>query len=649
MFVLPPQPRYPISQPITSPSSNGPPATSGPIPEMSNVLTHPSGPEYQLSVGEGTYVLQDNLHLATPPPHPQDAPVVSSNPLATTPTPPKAGVKLSICILAPRKAVPQLYRTNTSTSTKSNLATYSIKEHEKESRSSHESNSDGTNTTYPSTPSKTPVFGEDNALLAAATGKEGLKRKKPKTNLVKSNSQFISRVIPHDQLSKRLQEHDPEGTFVFANIDRAYQWLDLSSPAPTKAQPLMKILFAKAHMLCHDVNSFTKGPNHIDVVMGASTGDIVWFEAYSQKYVRINKNNVISTSAISSIRWLPGSENLFLASHMDGTLIVYDKEREDAAFIPESTTNTTNGIYTHDPLTPKPIHNNEPPTPTANQPTNPFLIKKSVLSKNQRANPVASWKISHHTITALAFSPQPPYLAVVTEDGSLHLINYHRETLTDLYPSYYGAFSCVCWSPDGKYILTGGQDDLVSIWSLAERRIVARCPGHRSWVTAVAFDEWRCDGRNYRFGSVGEDRRLLLWDFNVGMLRRPKAANAAASLRNQNRASVSTQVPAVTRQRLHSRTESQATTTTTAAANGANRLRSTSSLSAEERDGEGADDLIEHAVESRTVTAELPPVMSKVIDDHPLSWVGFEETCVVTACMEGHVRVWRRPVDGVGA
>lgn len=82
---------------------------------------------------------------------------------------------------------------------------------------------------------------------------------------------------------------------------------------------------------------------------------------------------------------------------------------------------------------------------------------------------------------------------------------------------------CICWSPDGKYVLTGGQDDLVSVWSLGERRIVARCPGHQSWVTAVAFDRWRCDDRNYRFGSVGEDRRLLLWDFNVGMLHRPKA------------------------------------------------------------------------------------------------------------------------------
>jgi WD40 repeat protein len=95
--------------------------------------------------------------------------------------------------------------------------------------------------------------------------------------------------------------------------------------------------------------------------------------------------------------------------------------------------------------------------------------------------------------------------------------------MTDVFSSYYGGLICVCWSPDGKYIITGGQDDLVSIWSVAEHKIIARCQGHNSWVSAVAFDPWRCDERNYRFGSVGDDCRLLLWDFNVGMLPRPKA------------------------------------------------------------------------------------------------------------------------------
>jgi len=95
--------------------------------------------------------------------------------------------------------------------------------------------------------------------------------------------------------------------------------------------------------------------------------------------------------------------------------------------------------------------------------------------------------------------------------------------------SYYGGQTCVCWSPDGRYIVTGGQDDLVSIWSFSDRRLVARCEGHHSWVSSVAFDPWRCDDRTYRFGSVGYDCRLLLWDFSEGMLHKPKVAAATAT------------------------------------------------------------------------------------------------------------------------
>ena len=147
---------------------------------------------------------------------------------------------------------------------------------------------------------------------------------------------------------------------------------------------------------------------------------------------------------------------------------------------------------------------------------------------------------------------------------------------------------CVTWSPDGKYIVTGGQDDLVSIWSLSERQIVARCQGHHSWVNEVAFDPWRCDGRNYRFGSVGEDGKLLLWDFSVGMLHRPK--HTAGKIRG----SVSS-----TLQRH--RTESTAT----------NRLRSDSSRTQQYvPEMNGDEDIgISHPVEPRARTAQLPPVM----------------------------------------
>lgn len=94
---------------------------------------------------------------------------------------------------------------------------------------------------------------------------------------------------------------------------------------------------------------------------------------------------------------------------MDGTLIVYDKERDDAAFVPEDNNTRTTDLDG--------LENEHPP----------LQIKKSVNSKNQKANPVASWKISNHRINGFAFSPDSRHLAVVSEDGTLRIINYLKE------------------------------------------------------------------------------------------------------------------------------------------------------------------------------------------------------------------------------
>lgn len=56
--------------------------------------------------------------------------------------------------------------------------------------------------------------------------------------------------------------------------------------------------------------------------------------------------------------------------------------------------------------------------------------------------------------------------------------------------SYYGGVQCVAWSPDGRYLAAGGEDDLVSIYGLTEKALVAWGEGHNSWVMQVAFDPW---------------------------------------------------------------------------------------------------------------------------------------------------------------
>lgn len=556
--------------------------------ETNNTIEHPTGPEYQLVLGEGTYSLKDDLHLATPPPHPSDAPQPNNNPLATTIGPPTAGVKLSVAVLAPRKPPSQgLFRTVTAQSHKSNVPP-SIQEEAQSPKSDAGSTANGFGSTgyY----SHQPSFGDGNpALIPAPTKGKKDQKVKPKNNIVKSNSSYVSRVIPHEALQKRLNERSAEGLLAFANINRAFVWLDLSSDI--KVENMTKVLFTKANALCHDLNATTKSSNHLDLILGFNTSDIIWYEPMTQKYARINKNGMINSSPVLSIAWLPNKENLFVAAHMDGTLVVYDKEKEDAEFVPEE---------------PSPVENGDSLS-NGNAVSMPkYQIKKSVQSRNQKSNPVAVWKISSMKINAIAFSPDGTLLAIVSEDGSLTIMDYISERILDVFRSYYGAMLCVTWSPDGRYVLTGGQDDLVSIWSLADRALVARCIGHESWVTDVKFDPWRCDERNYRFGSVGEDCRLLLWDFSVGMLGRPKTVRA--------RGSISTD-----------RKQSTATT----------RLRSNSNLTQVQTDGTDAVEEVVHPVDGRASTATLPPVMSKAIDEHPLCWLGFEEGCILTSCKDG--------------
>ncbi|CEJ91057.1 hypothetical protein VHEMI06795 [[Torrubiella] hemipterigena] len=584
--VLPPPPRYPGMGPYGSNLSG-----VVPIVETNNTLENPSGPEWQFLVGEGTYILKEDLHLATPPPHPSEAPIINPNPLSTDPQPASAGTKVTLMSLEPRSP-PAAFAKGPTASAFAPDASAGAGDGSYDGRSSgdaiksSEDSHNGTISDITRPSESAPAFGEGNTLLAAAPLKDATKRRKPKNNVTKSNSSFISRVIINDNLSRRMAERPADGLYGFANINRAFQWLDMSSP--TKNDYFTKILFTKAHCLCHDVNLVTKATTHMDVILGFSTGEIIWLEPISQRYTRLNKNGVINNTPVAEIKWIPGSENLFLAAHMDGLLVVYDKEKEDAVFLPEEDEG-------------QPSTNDTPDD--GSDPATKIQVQKSVHSKNQKSNPVAAWKLSNQRINAFAFSPDNRHLATVSEDGTLRIIDYLKEELVDLFYSYYGGLTCVCWTPDGKYILTGGQDDLISIWSKDDSALVARCQGHDSWVSSVAVDPWRCDDRNYRFGSVGDDGRLCLWDFNVAMAHASKNAT-------RNRGSISS----------HPETDHGDGTT-----NGRN---------------------ISHEVEMRANIPMIPAVLTTPIHKSPLCWLEFTSDSIMTSCKSGHIRTWNRPGMG---
>lgn len=477
-----------------------------------------------------------------------------------------------------------------------------------------------------SVPQDSPTAPESHHPLFAHPSAIG-KRKvvsRPKHNMRTTSSTFITRLQTIEGLSKILSNKHGDATFLFYNCNKAFHWVEVGSKSK---EPLMRITFS-AFPTCHDVNPHTASPEKLDVVIGFNTGDLVWLDPMTSRYGRLNKQGAISSSPCTAVHWVPSSPTLFLVSHADGTIVVYDKERDDGMFspsIPSASALTTLNVPGPSALgVPAQIQApSQPqggtdwdPTSTMHVTTPPWHPESSVAAKERTdkgiaKNPVSHWRVSRRSIMDFVFSPDVKYVAAISEDGCLRVIDALAEQLVDCYSSYFGALTCVAWSPDGRFILTGGQDDLLTIFSPWEQRVVARCQGHSSFVSAVAFDELRCDGRNYRFGSVGEDNKLILWDFSSSALHRPKPQSAHHV-----------------------------------------RVSMTSSVSLAVRHGVGSTAQLAmsryHPAPSRNEVSVVQPVLVKQIDTDLLTSLTFLPRALVTATKAGHVRVWVRPLVMAG-
>ncbi|HEY8504011.1 MAG TPA: WD40 repeat domain-containing protein, partial [Gemmataceae bacterium] len=89
--------------------------------------------------------------------------------------------------------------------------------------------------------------------------------------------------------------------------------------------------------------------------------------------------------------------------------------------------------------------------------------------------------------------------AVVPDDA--------RILLLDVVNSQYGRVHTLAFSPDGKWLATGGGDGSVRVWETATGQAVRRLGGHEAEVSTVAFAP---DGRALL--SSAEDGQAYVWD-----------------------------------------------------------------------------------------------------------------------------------------
>ncbi|KAJ2348713.1 hypothetical protein IWW50_005993 [Coemansia erecta] len=411
--------------------------------------------------------------------------------------------------------------------------------------------------------------GDERAGRSAAHGR-GL--------VTKSTSSFVSRIITNENLARWIV--DAQTVYVLFNAPKSLGVVGVQ--ADNFGETLARLDLAASTPVCFDANRATRSGSRLDVVLGFVQGNIVWYDAISGKYARLNKNSGYK-AAIVCIRWLPGSDSLFMVGMADGAVMVMDRTKEDFS-VPSIAARAVTALDTFEtaaPLKPK-------------------------------SNPVSYWKVGARAITSIEFSPDAQRVAVTSEDGALRVIDYLNEELEDVYLSYFGALTCCAWSNDGKYVVAGGKDDLITVWSYDEQTVVARCQGHASWVRGIVFDPGHESEHTHRFFSVGDDARLLVWDLSLAALHRPRA--------------------------LAHRTATGASSAGPAAPS-----RSFAEPPHKPAVGYEGHAGIVHARMPKGSVAVLQPLMAETIHEAPICSLELSQDLLVTACRRGVIKMWKRP------
>jgi WD40 repeat protein len=114
-------------------------------------------------------------------------------------------------------------------------------------------------------------------------------------------------------------------------------------------------------------------------------------------------------------------------------------------------------------------------------------------------------------VNSVAFSPDGKTLATGSDDNSVKLWNLQGQVLQTL-NSHSSFVNSVAFSPDGKTLATGSYDNTVKLWNLQGQELQT-LTGHSAGVNSVAFSP---DGKT--IASASGDKTVKLWNLEGQVL-----------------------------------------------------------------------------------------------------------------------------------
>ncbi|EDL18663.1 mCG14935, isoform CRA_e [Mus musculus] len=232
------------------------------------------------------------------------------------------------------------------------------------------------------------------------------------------------------------------------------------------SKPIDKRIYKGTQPTCHDFNLLTATAESVSLLVGFSAGQVQLIDPIKKETSKLfNEERLIDKSRVTCVKWVPGSESLFLVAHSSGNMYLYNVEH---------TCGTTAPHY-------QLLKQGES-----------FAVH-TCKSKSTR-NPLLKWTVGEGALNEFAFSPDGKFLACVSQDGFLRVFNFDSVELHGTMKSYFGGLLCVCWSPGQgpvkcRQSSSAGRRTECKVFSKTRTKglVVIPKPGHFSrWDCSVA-------------------------------------------------------------------------------------------------------------------------------------------------------------------